>query len=362
MDIFRKKSSGFTLIELLLVISILGLLVSIIIVALGGGEEEARDAKRKAELNTINKALIFYNTDHGAYPVSPNWVSLEDKVSPEGVALRNEILPYLPTIPEDPLYGFEKSPGYLYSYMYISTTSQSGEVDYKVHAELESDSDDSFEVYSPGGEGIVYAPPWYCGDTITYAGQVYDTVQIGAQCWFRENLNVGTMINGSEEQGVSCVSIDKYCYNNNEANCASDGALYQLDQAMCGPVVSGGQGICPAGWHIPTDAEFHVLENAYATGSCDPDRNDLWGCDPAASHLSYGTLNGDNSSGFTAVTAGMRSWDGLFYSPWYAIFWTSTVTHRIDSARIYELYEERSDIYLSSYDLYFGLSLRCLKD
>ena len=49
--------------------------------------------------------------------------------------------------------------------------------------------------------------------TVTYAGQVYNTIQIFSQCWLKENLNVGTMVPNDQETTDNGI-IEKYCYNN----------------------------------------------------------------------------------------------------------------------------------------------------
>ncbi len=64
----RKKQNGFTLIELLVVISIIGLLSSMVMVALNNARIKARDAKRIADLNQLSKALEIYMDNHGSYP------------------------------------------------------------------------------------------------------------------------------------------------------------------------------------------------------------------------------------------------------------------------------------------------------
>ena len=66
---------------------------------------------------------------------------------------------------------------------------------------------------------------------MTYAGKTYNTVQIGTQCWLRENLDVGTMVLGAQTKPTTS-TIEKYCYNNNPVNCATYGGLYQWNEAM----------------------------------------------------------------------------------------------------------------------------------
>ena len=107
-------------------------------------------------------------------------------------------------------------------------------------------------------------------DSVEYEGMTYHTVQIGEQCWLRENLNAGLMkyIGASlSNNGI----IEKYCYNNLESNCTKYGGLYSWTEALnyqngitnttppITPFVGNIQGICPAGWHIPSDEEYYQL-------------------------------------------------------------------------------------------------------
>jgi uncharacterized protein (TIGR02145 family) len=140
-----------------------------------------------------------------------------------------------------------------------------------------------------------------CGgvNSISYGDQTYSTVSIGSQCWFGENLNIGTRVNmGSQQDNNS--AIEKYCYNDDDANCTTNGGLYQWAEALQLPndcntahatnngngtytmncPISGSQivqyeqqGICPTGWHIPSISEWETLaQNAdpgcgfYTTG------------------------------------------------------------------------------------------------
>jgi len=61
---------------------------------------------------------------------------------------------------------------------------------------------------------------------VSYEGITYNTVQIGSQCWLKENLVVGTMIDSLQNQTSNSV-IEKYCYNNDSTNCNTYGGLYQ---------------------------------------------------------------------------------------------------------------------------------------
>jgi len=56
--------------------------------------------------------------------------------------------------------------------------------------------------------------------------------------------------------------MEKYCYNSDTNNCTIFGGLYQWDEMMQYNTQQGVQGICPQGWHIPTDEEWKILEGA----------------------------------------------------------------------------------------------------
>ncbi len=70
-------------------------------------------------------------------------------------------------------------------------------------------------------------------------GKVYPTVQIGTQCWLQKNLNAGTRIDASRAQNPA--DLEKYCYNDLEANCETYGGLYQWDEMMQGAATPGVQ-------------------------------------------------------------------------------------------------------------------------
>ena len=87
----------------------------------------------------------------------------------------------------------------------------------------------------------------------------YNTVTIGEQCWFAENINIGSMITGSVYQFDNGI-IEKYCYDDDENNCTEYGGLYQWNEMMQYTTEPATLGICPHGWHIPTDNEWKYLE------------------------------------------------------------------------------------------------------
>jgi len=277
-----KKS--FTLMELLVVVAIIGVLVAITIPAINVARAKARDAKRIEDLRSFSFALEQYYENHQQYPAWEAGGGFQDNGgdNPLKVLVDEKMIS---SLPQDPLIS---------KYVYYYITTDNGQT-YKTVAYMEQDKQKAEKdggtastyyeafTYPPGKQqaqltdaeldeampGYVSPPPpWVCGDTITDIrdGRVYATVLIGTQCWFKQGLNVGTRIDGGSNQGTDCSSasaIQKYCYNDDEANCNSnnnpnypDGGLYQWNQAMCGSTSPGAQGICPPGWHFPTDEEL----------------------------------------------------------------------------------------------------------
>nr|NQU90645.1 hypothetical protein [Bacteroidota bacterium] len=83
---------------------------------------------------------------------------------------------------------------------------------------------------------------------VDYEDQTYNNVAIGTQCWFKENLNVGTMIHSMHEQKNNGI-IEKYCYANDTSNCTKFGGLCNWDGMMNYSKLEAMRGICPEGWY-----------------------------------------------------------------------------------------------------------------
>ncbi len=145
-----------------------------------------------------------------------------------------------------------------------------------------------------------------CGQVFIDArdGQAYHTVQIGAQCWMADNLNIGVQISCLCNQFDDNL-IEKYCYDNIAANCDSLGATYQWGEVMNYDTTSN-QGICPAGWHVPSDEEFKILETELGMTSTELENLNAWRGSTEGDQLKVG-----GSSGFDGKLSGRRS-NGTF--------------------------------------------------
>lgn len=186
--------------------------------------------------------------------------------------------------------------------------------------------------------GIKPRPLCDATNTATDAdGRIYGVVQIGDQCWLDRNMDVGGMIPSATPQtnNGGTNTIEKYCYNNQLSNCTSsnapqtepDGGLYTWDEAMQYVTTERTQGICPVGWHIPTDAEWYILENFLKDDGqiCDASRSG-GGCATAGVKLSPG-----GSAEFEGNYAGFYDYSDLQFKVRYdgiggsvGVFLTST--------------------------------------
>jgi uncharacterized protein (TIGR02145 family) len=207
-----------------------------------------------------------------------------------------------------------------------------------------------------------------CGQAVNYAGESYPTVQIGTQCWFAKNLNVGTMINDSVDQ-TNNSTLEKYCFNNDPADCTTYGGLYQWAEAvqyqnnasntaaLSYPFTSNVQGICPTGWHLPSDVEWSTLEMTLGGSSV------AGGALKSTSGLWYSPNTGaTNSSGFSALPGGCRATLGIFNGIGASSFFWSSSEFSSTNAINRAVVDEYSNIYRNRYPKDYGFSARCIQD
>ncbi|MCF8302725.1 MAG: hypothetical protein K9I94_05560 [Bacteroidales bacterium] len=200
-------------------------------------------------------------------------------------------------------------------------------------------------------------------------GQEYAAVMIGNQCWMAENLNVGALIPGNDQMQDNSI-IEKYCYDDNLSNCDEYGGLYQWDEMMQYITNQGVQGICPPGWHTPTDEEWMILEGSVDSqyGYPDPEweqtgyRGYNAGQKLKSTSGWYNNGNGSDEFGFTALPAGHRNIYGSFSGYSGGGYWWSSS----ESSSLKAWYRFLDYFYPSvgryNYNKDYGFSVRCLKD
>ena len=195
-----------------------------------------------------------------------------------------------------------------------------------------------------------------CGNNVTYHGYDYATVQIGEQCWFAENLRTEHYTNGevipanlSLSEWISTTSGATVVYGESASNLETYGRLYNwyaVDEA---------RGLCPSGWHVPTDGEWTVM-------------TDFLGGESVAGgqmKTTYGWNNGGNgtnSSGFSGLPGGYRyHYNGGFNAAGYGGYWWSSSPDG-SSAWSRSLSISSESVNRGSYNLRDGISVRCVRD
>ena len=196
-----------------------------------------------------------------------------------------------------------------------------------------------------------------------------NAVRIGNQVWMTRNLNVTRYRNGDPIPQVknpakwASLTTGAWCwYENNSANGPKYGRLYNWY------AVNDPRGLAPAGWHIPSDAEWTILSNYLGQEGVAGGNLKATGTVEAGTGLWRAPNTGaSNSSGFTALPGSKRLSDGNFYSVYsigYSGCWWSSTEALIPANRAYyrEIYYGYALIG-SGNDLYqAGLSVRCIRD
>jgi len=198
-----------------------------------------------------------------------------------------------------------------------------------------------------------------CGNTLVDLrdGQSYATVQIGDQCWMAENLNIGTMINVAQEMEDNGI-IEKYCYDNDEANCDIYSGLYQWDEMMSYSTTPGMQGICPEGWHLPTDTEWAAL-TTYLGGQIVAGGKMK---ETGTTHWNSPNTGATNSSGFTGLPGGYPHANGYFYGLGAYGYWWSSTEYSPTNAWLRSLFFLSTSVTPGANDKGYGYSVRCMRD
>ncbi len=213
-------------------------------------------------------------------------------------------------------------------------------------------------------------------------GNVYNTVLVGSQCWMKENLRARKFPDNTEIALGTYTSIDPYYYDDSESDIplAERGYLYNWSAAMHGAASSsaapsGVQGVCPDGWHLPSEAEWEALKeyvSAQPEYICGGDTSNIakavaseswWysyngGCNPGDQSTSP-----NNATGFSAVPAGTLGVYGYDDAGYSAHFWSATEYSSYTSAAIYYgLDHDTNDFSLAATVKERRASARCLRD
>jgi uncharacterized protein (TIGR02145 family) len=199
----------------------------------------------------------------------------------------------------------------------------------------------------PTESGVILGTP------VPYEGETYQTVVIGTQTWFKRNLNYA--VAGSKCGNGSSLS------DANTTTCATYGRLYNWATAMaldaaCNSSSCASQinpkhkGICPSGWHIPSNNDWNTLMTA------------VGGASTAGKYLKTGDWDGEDKYGFSALPGGYGSSNGDFYDVGdYGYWWTATEYSALGTYyRVMYYSLDNVDSYAIGKPLLY--SVRCVQD
>jgi uncharacterized protein (TIGR02145 family) len=192
-----------------------------------------------------------------------------------------------------------------------------------------------------------------CGgqSAVVFDGHTYALEAIGNQCWFKENLRTDNYRNGdaipgnlTNDQWTSTSFGAQAVYDNTPASLATYGRLYNWY------TVKDARGLCPSGFHVPSDEEWKELEGT------------LGGDSEAGAAMKTTSWGGTNSSGFTALPGGFRSYlDGSFNGQGLNGLWWSSSPNGSSTWRYY-LDLGSSGVFRRDNDTHYGFSVRCVRD
>ncbi len=207
--------------------------------------------------------------------------------------------------------------------------------------------------------------------------QIYPYVTIGTQTWMAKNLAYLPEVYPFDDYGGYYV----YGYNGTDvatakttANYQTYGVLYNWDVAMAGAASSdnnpsGVQGICPDGWHLPSDAEWKQLEMQLGMSPEDANKEGGRGTDEGGQLKENGTTHwttpntgATNSSGFTALPGGLLQYGNNFILIEDGGYWWTSTKKTDSDIYVRSMGYNKSIVYRSGQDPDFGFSVRCVRD
>ena len=173
------------------------------------------------------------------------------------------------------------------------------------------------------------------------------------------------MVNGTGAGDITGNYTTKYYfdYGDNPANTTTYGKLYTWAAVMNGAVSSAAnpsdvQGVCPTGWHIPSDAEWTQLTDNLGGESVAGGKMKETG----TTHWTSPNTGADNSSGFTALPGGYRDSNGTFDYVGYNGYWWSASELSATEAWGRYLYYSYCGVNRGYNSKSLGFSVRCLRD
>ena len=249
---------------------------------------------------------------------------------------------------------------------------------------------DLLDLLSAYGDCGAEESPWQCGDLLEYQGYDYETVQIGEQCWFAENLRAENYRNGdlipallsddewatTNQGAVSVYGEDAGCDSSSPdlTPCNPEQALQAYGRLYNLHAVLDERRLCPNGWHSSSDADWMALEIELGMSESQVNATGWRGADEGGQLKSSSGWafngNGSNSSGFSALPGGTRyptpasgvEIGDFMHAGDDGYWWTSTTEETGISGWGRLLYDYFNTVARATWMPNHGLSVRCMKD
>ncbi|MDR2584410.1 MAG: fibrobacter succinogenes major paralogous domain-containing protein [Fibromonadaceae bacterium] len=200
------------------------------------------------------------------------------------------------------------------------------------------------------------------GTPVPYEGETYNTVVIGSQTWMAKNLNYA--VEGSR------------CYNDSIAYCEKYGRLYSWAAAMGidakynfewwdideVKVNEKHKGICPSGWHIPSNAEWTTLTNYVGASTAGTKLRATSDWFNGTDYYGYSALSGTDDYGFSALPGGYGFPSGSFEDVGNRDYWWAATEYDASYANHREIHYLSADVNSGSSDKCSFVSVRCVQD
>ena len=239
-----------------------------------------------------------------------------------------------------------------------------------------TDLNDLMDILAAYGDCAVTEAEFTCGDEIEHEGYNYSTVQIGDQCWFSENCRYLPEVSPSSEGSETAPYYYVYDYEGTDVTAAMATANYDTYGVLYNWPAVMAEGVCPSGWHIPSDEEWQTMEMSLGMSEADAADTGWRGTGEGYQMKSTSGWNnngnGSNSSGFTGLPGGYRSGgylggiQGYFGGfPNYRYSWTASEagSSNNDSASWARLlYEYNDNVGRGDYTTDMGYAARCVRD
>ncbi len=206
------------------------------------------------------------------------------------------------------------------------------------------------------------------GEMMDQDGNIYPTVIIGTQEWMAKNLRTTTFVNGN---GITLIGND--ASGDAAWNAANYGAYSVYDTVGAGYrsfdvnefgylynwyAANDTSGLCPTGWHVPTDAEWTTLTNFLGgLGMAGGPMKEA-----GTAHWISPNTGATNASGFTGLPGGYRLFNGTFFNLGFSGNWWSSTESSSSSAWCRNLFHSVGNVGWSNVDKRLGYSVRCVRD